>query len=74
MSEINKIYEEVTTPCDSKTKPKFPERCPVCSASTVDLDRTPGTGHIRYACGGDYTPKPQIQNHTDKWWGVCGRV
>jgi len=24
-----------------------------------------------YKCGGGYSQKTQIQNHTDKWWGSC---
>jgi hypothetical protein len=54
--------------------PTFPDACPTCGAAKVDhVD----PGHplslekVRYACGGAYEPKPQIQNHTDKWWGKC---
>lgn len=32
-----------------------------------------GKNWATFACGGYYTSKPQIQNHTDKWWGVCGK-
>ena len=50
--------------------PVFPEACPACSAPAVEH----GKLHyhpVTYACGGGYDEKPQIQNHTDKWWGYC---
>lgn len=49
--------------------PTFPDACPVCGAAA--------TAHgnrfhpVTYACGAAYDDKPQIQNHTDKWWGAC---
>lgn len=51
----------------------FPNACPVCGAS-VEYGQDGGTGWalLRYKCGGQYSAKPQIQNHTLKWWGRCG--
>jgi len=49
--------------------PTFPAACPACGA-----EGTPSTSYydpVSYACGAAYTMKPQIQNHTDKWWGTC---
>jgi hypothetical protein len=52
-----------------ETTPTFPDTCPVCgAAATVRGNRY---HPVSYACGGSYDDKPQIQNHTDKWWGVC---
>ncbi len=49
--------------------PTFPESCPVCGAAAS----AHGNRYhpVTYACGAAYTDKPQIQNHTDKWWGAC---
>jgi len=49
--------------------PKFPDTCPTCNAPAT----TKQIGEARYECGGRYGPKPQIQNHTDKFWGRCGK-
>jgi len=49
--------------------PVFPPACPRCGAAQAGTP-FPWTGPT-YACGAVYAPKPQIQNHTDKWWGVC---
>lgn len=50
---------------------KFPDRCPGCGAAmSIQRDNEYGVG---YACGGSYKPKDQIQNHTDVWWGQCGK-
>jgi hypothetical protein len=47
----------------------FPDVCPVCNAAaTTDGDYR----GRKYACGGKYETKPQIQNHTEVWWGRCG--
>jgi hypothetical protein len=55
--------------------PVFPDTCPVCGAATVPHPKAETHGRdyhpIAYACGGSYDHKPQIQNHTDKWWGTC---
>ena len=50
--------------------PKFPDVCPGCGAEVI---RPVSRRTAVYACGGSYSPKPQIQNHTDKWWGHCKR-
>jgi len=73
MTMRTEVYPEITTPNDGKSKPIFPDECPKCLAVTVAL----ALGHVndcmcKYACGGTYTCKPQIQNHTNKWWGYCG--
>ena len=49
---------------------KFPNTCPLCGAKTIKEGTDYFNGPI-YGCGGQYTFKPQIQNHTDKWWGSC---
>jgi hypothetical protein len=53
--------------------PMFPDRCPGCGARVAE-DQNVGTWNVQrvYRCGGRYRPKPQIQNHTDIWWGHCG--
>ncbi len=38
------------------------------------VGRHPNGWWASYACGGSYTPKPQIQNHTEYFWGSCGAV
>lgn len=48
----------------------FPPKCPVCDSPLVQLEELSCT----YTCGGGYSPKPQIQNHTDIWWGQCRLV
>jgi len=62
-------YDERCTPCGSGKLPKWDKACPVCGAP----EDTPAEGRKgpKYRCGGQYTQKPQIQNHTDKWWGLC---
>ena len=35
-------------------------------------DKNAGVSWVTYECGGYYRSKPQIQNHTDYWWGTCG--
>ncbi|CAK0742978.1 hypothetical protein CCP3SC1AL1_110021 [Gammaproteobacteria bacterium] len=53
----------------------FPDKCPVCGAPRLSFtDTSKAVGGLQsatYACGGAYTPKDQIQNHTDFWWGFC---
>lgn len=59
------LYSEIHT--RRYGTPTFPDVCPCCGAvATQKEDKK-----VHYACGGSYTPKPQIQNHTDKWWGQC---
>lgn len=48
--------------------PEFPHHCPVCDAEITIRHRW----NCRYECGGGYQSKPQIQNHTEKFWGKCG--
>lgn len=62
--------------------PTFPDACPCCGAAKTREGYTDYKGEfhegvfrwgtVEYACGGSYSPKPQCQTHTDKWWGRCG--
>ena len=62
---------EVDVPADDRPV-VFPDACPACGATkTSDTSGRSSWPEARYACGGSYTNKPQIQNHTDKWWGHC---
>lgn len=69
------IYAELTRPNEQDAKPiVFPDKCPNCSAPAIGgKDGNTFWASVRYECGGGYDPKPQIQNHTHKWWGHCGR-
>lgn len=71
------VYPEVAVarldpwgnPLRERPVPGFPAACPRCGA-----EATATGGYydpVAYACGGGYAIKPQIQNHTDKWWGAC---
>lgn len=53
--------------------PEFPATCPVCGEDrTFQVTKAPPyLCRASYACGGTYTRKPQIQTHTNKWWGMC---
>jgi hypothetical protein len=44
--------------------PQYPGACPTCGAVAINDGA--------YACGGEYTEKPQIQTHTVVYWGACG--
>ena len=68
---IQYIYDEIACSRAWPTKmPTFPNVCPICKSKTVtDLENF-FNGPI-YKCGGQYNSKPQIQTHTDKWWGKC---
>jgi len=46
----------------------FPRTCPMCGSPEVG-DQS--YGGAKYTCGGEYSIKSQIQNHTEKWWGLC---
>lgn len=68
----NLIYPEITQPVEVRTLPDFPLRCPICGSPKTLSEKEMGYRvGPRYWCGGQYTMKPQIQNHTDKWWGAC---
>lgn len=54
--------------------PTPPATCPACGASSIEVDATVYQQLARYSCGGAYNYKSQIQNHTDKWWGHCGKI
>ena len=44
-------------------------QCPNCGARRSNVTPT----WADYECGGSYTEKGQIQNHTRLWWGKCNR-
>ena len=71
--EMNiKLYSEIWVSNDGKTKPVLPDTCPICGATKVEgNDGTAFRAWREYACGGCYTEKPQIQTHTNKYWGSC---
>lgn len=50
--------------------PEYPDTCPSCGAGTVNAQAEYLHGPL-YRCGGQYVIKPQIQNHTDYFWGTC---
>ena len=45
----------------------YPPTCPNCAAALA----TSTSSSQYYTCGASYEVKPQIQTHTNKWWGVC---
>lgn len=67
-------YDEVHADAASNLPGQFPGRCPICKALIVARESVGQPWEkVTYACWGGYTPKPQIQNHTHKWWGSCGK-
>jgi hypothetical protein len=70
---LKRIYPEIWVEVGSSEKPNFPDTCPACGAAAVaDKPDEIYERHRIYSCGGTYSFKSQIQNHTDKWWGSCG--
>lgn len=69
-----KRYDEIHIPNDRKSLPEFPKKCPVCGADTETEVKSEKYYEcsITYKCGGTYTHKEQLQNHTNKYWGECG--
>ena len=65
-------YNEIAYATDRAYVPMFPDVCPVCDAMRIGTKGERETKSVYYACGGSYTPKPQIQTHHDVWWGACG--
>jgi hypothetical protein len=65
------IYFEVCVPRGGS--PTFPDQCPVCGAPVFIKKVLARTEEVRYSCGGVFSQKDQIQTHTDKWWGRCGK-
>jgi hypothetical protein len=57
---------------------EYPDKCPACGAEKVsEKEFIIGTDRFPtriYGCGGKYETKPQIQNHTDYFWGSCGKL
>lgn len=76
INESNLIYPELVgyrVRDNDAPPPSFPENCPVCKA--IKITSVFGIlGYVKYACGGGYSHKPQIQNHTEYYWGKCGKV
>jgi hypothetical protein len=71
MSKLNARYEELWMPVGAGM-PNFPETCPSCTSSVKkDMDHFHGP---TYECGGQYRNKPQIQCHTNKYWGHCPKM
>lgn len=67
---IQTSYNELWKPADAPlTATLFPDKCPCCGAN-IEEESDGFNGHL-YSCGGQYRMKPQIQNHTDKYWGYC---
>lgn len=70
-------YPEVQMSVDSAREhaTMFPTKCPACGAQCVSVKRIARVPAYQrtavYECGGAYTSKPQMQNHTEKWWGHC---
>ena len=80
--EFYPVYPEVRCLNAAGSLPTFPAHCPKCGAEV----KTPGDGRHKagqgndyfrtgpkYACGGRYMWKSQIQNHHNVWWGSCGK-
>jgi hypothetical protein len=69
------VYEEIWVEKSSHRLADIPGRCPVCKALCIERDSVGQPWEsAKYRCGGEYKSKPQIQNHTDKWWGSCPKV
>jgi hypothetical protein len=68
---MNACYEEVWMSV-SAGMPEFPETCPKCGAPVKW--ESDGFHGPTYECLGKYRSKPQIQNHTNKWWGHCPKT
>lgn len=68
-------YNEIHIPNDRQSLPEFPSKCPICGAETEKEVKSEQYYEcsITYKCGGTYTDKEQIQNHTNKFWGSCGQ-
>lgn len=69
------IYPEIHIPNDPDAPaPEFPATCPACGAEKIGEVTAASHWECRadYACGGHYILKSQTQNHTNKWWGICG--
>jgi hypothetical protein len=64
------IYPEIYKRNELGQEPEYPKACPACGAKTKSPEFDHYDGPV-YECGGQYTFKPQIQNHTNKWWGTC---
>lgn len=46
--------------------PHWPEYCSVCYSKHI--------GDGEYTCGAKYVRKPQIQTHTEIYWGECPKI
>lgn len=71
---VTAIYPEMSQSRHDHAPTAFPATCPCCGSAASKINRDDTWAYKRgawYACGGAYTMKSQIQNHTDKWWGSC---
>lgn len=65
-----KFYTEIQCPRESRVI--FPAACPACSAPLKEeKDKGERWATAVYGCGGSYKYSPQIQTHTNKWYGSC---
>lgn len=69
-------YTEIQLDRRVNKRPDFPLTCPECGEEVIARSGPsvwPEFSAVMYGCGGAYKHKPQIQNHTNKWWGSCGK-
>ena len=65
---------EITCDNSEGNAPRFPKHCPRCGAPATAIVAKGGCHDVaKYECGSAFKWKPQIQNHTNKWWftGPC---
>jgi len=67
---MSNIYGELHIAIGRSNDIAFPDTCPVCGAGIKEVPADDMNGPT-YNCGGQYRVKPQIQCHTQKWWGTC---
>jgi hypothetical protein len=74
LQTTNRSYPEIVgNKCRGENiePPIFPDNCPICHAKKISENKDIYRESCKYKCGGEYKPKPQIQNHTDYYWGRC---
>jgi hypothetical protein len=71
MNRYQHILPEIEQAVGDHRVIPFPIACPACGAGIVSAVDDGSLSSASYACGAAYKSKPQIQNHTDKWWGTC---
>lgn len=67
---MSNIYSELHISIERTNEVQFPDKCPICGAKIKGVPAD-GINGPTYDCGGQYRVKPQIQCHTQKWWGTC---